>query len=305
MEELLNNNRTILMEAAIVERLRRSSDFKLHPDLVNAPLIYDKHGKRALLDIYQEYVDIASSAEVPILLCAPTWRANYSRVNASEFPMSINVDAVKFLRGFRASQDSGISQIKIGGLIGCKNDCYQPGEGLLASESQSFHSWQINQLARGGVDYLIAETLPNVDEALGIAKEMGATGLPYIISFVVSRDGLVLDGTALPEAIGYIDSNTTVNPIGYMVNCAFPSFISPESQPKELFNRLIGYLANASSLDHCELDQADQLEADSISKWGRLMIELNRKFGVSILGGCCGTNGDHLRYIVTHKDVCN
>ena len=27
------------------------------------------------------------------------------------------------------------------------------------------------------------------------------------------------------------------------------------------------------------------------------MIELNEKYGIKILGGCCGTNGDHLMYI--------
>lgn len=302
MEEILNNNKMILMEAAIVERLRRSSDFELHLDLVHAPLIYDEYGKKALLEIYQEYADIASNSGEPILLCTPTWRANHLRVKASNFPMSINLDAIKFLQEFRDSQNYKKSQVKIGGLIGCKNDCYKPNEGLLVSESQLFHSWQIKQLALGGVDYLIAETLPNVDEALGIAKEMSNTGIPYIISFVVSRDGLVLDGKSLPEAISYIDNNTLVNPIGYMVNCAFPSFICPENQPIELFERLIGCQANASSLDHCDLDKTEQIEADKISKWGRLMVELNRKYGMKILGGCCGTNGDHLRYIVTHKN---
>jgi methionine synthase I (cobalamin-dependent) len=28
------------------------------------------------------------------------------------------------------------------------------------------------------------------------------------------------------------------------------------------------------------------------------MIALNKKYGVKILGGCCGTNVEHLRYIV-------
>ncbi len=68
------------MEAAIVERLRRSTDCELHPDLVNAPLIYEEHGKKALSKIYQEYVDIAANSVQNILLCTPTWRANYSRV---------------------------------------------------------------------------------------------------------------------------------------------------------------------------------------------------------------------------------
>ena len=299
MKQLLDSENKILMEAAIVERLRRSCGIELHPDLVNAPLIYSEHGKKALLDIYQEYVDIAMNSGETLLLCTPTWRANYSRVKSSDVPMSINVDAVNFLREFRKIQKNK-NKVKIGGLIGCKNDCYKPNEGLSLIESQEFHSWQIKQLALGGVDYLIAETLPNINEALGIAKEMEKSKIPYIISFVISRNGHVLDGTSLADAISYIDKNTSLNPLGYMVNCAYPSFICAQNQPVELFERLIGCQANASSLDHCDLDGAEQLEINSVSEWGNLMIELNSKYGIKILGGCCGTNGDHLSYIANY-----
>lgn len=300
MKQLLDNNRQILMEAAIVERLRRSEQVTLHPTLLNAPLIYDANGKTALTQIYQEYADIAMESGVPLLLCTPTWRANDARVQQSNVPQSINLDAVDFLKTFRDTQANPQSDIKIGGLLGCKHDCYQPQEGLSATEAQSFHRWQIEQLAQGGVDYLIAETLPNVDEALGMAKAMDLTGIPYIISFVISREGCVLDGTTLPEAVSYIDRNTDNKPLGYMVNCAFPSFLCPEQQPKALFDRLIGYQANASALDHCDLEGSDQLQTETVSEWGQLMIELNRTYTVKILGGCCGTNGDHLRYIMRH-----
>lgn len=285
------------MEAAVVERLRRSNHITLHHSLVNAPLIYDQYGREELRKIYQEYVDVAIDAQLPILLLTPTWRANYKRVSESNYPMSINIDSVEFLQEFRQSQTGQKAQIKIGGLIGCKNDCYQPNEALNKSEAELFHSWQIKQLALAKVDYLIAETLPNVEEALGIAIEMEKTNIPYLISFVISRDGLVLDGTSLSEAIRYIDNNTTLKPLGYMVNCAYPSFLCADKQPKELFKRLIGYQANASSLDHCDLDGSEQLERDTLSEWGDLMIELNEKYGLKILGGCCGTNGEHLRYI--------
>lgn len=300
MKQLLKNNNKILIEAAIVERLRRSNHFELHPRLVNAPLIYNQYGRKALLNLYQEYIDIALKAKEPLLLCTPTWRANYARVISSNVPKSINIDAAKFLIKLRRLQKNGSDNIKIGGLIGCKNDCYKPAEGLSILEAQDFHSWQIEQLVSGEIDYLIAETLPNVNEALGIAKAMEMTGVPYIISFVISRDGKVLDGTLLSDAVNFIDKNTTINPLGYMVNCAFPSFICPENQPAKLFERLIGYQANASSLDHCDLDGANNLEVDSISKWGKLMVELNKSYGVKILGGCCGTNGEHLRYITNH-----
>ena len=85
-----------------------------------------------------------------------------------------------------------------------------------------------------------------------------------------------------------------------MVNCAYPSFIQPALQPEELFTRLIGCQANASSLDHCELDESDQLSVDEISQWGDSMLDLNRSYGMKILGGCCGTGTEHLNYIINN-----
>lgn len=127
--------------------------------------------------------------------------------------------------------------------------------------------------------------------------------MPYIISFVINRSGDVLDGTHLYDAVCRIDSVTKQNPIGYMVNCSYPAFLSPEQQPDPLFSRLIGFQANASSLDHCDLDDADQLRAKDISVWGQAMLTLNRKYGIKILGGCCGTGAEHLRYIANMKHI--
>lgn len=286
------------MEAAIVEQLRRSGNVTLHQTLLNAPLIYDKAGIVELRNSYQGYIDIALEAEIPFLMCTPTWRANQARIVESRTDRSMNADAVRFMQELRTAQRSGSGMIKIGGMVGCKNDCYKPNEGLSAAEAQQFHSWQIDQLAGAGVDFLIAETLPNVEEAKGIAKAMEVTGLPYIISFVISRDGRVLDGTGLNEAVDSIDSETNQKPLGYMVNCAYPTFLCAAKQPADLFKRLIGYQANASSLDHRDLDGADRLEAESVSDWGDEMVKLNRSYGVKILGGCCGTGSEHLRYLV-------
>ena len=59
---------------------------------------------------------------------------------------------------------------------------------------------QVHQLADAGVDFLLAATLPAVDEACGIALAMQTTGLPYIISFVINRRGRILDGLSLEQA---------------------------------------------------------------------------------------------------------
>ncbi|MES9870047.1 MAG: homocysteine S-methyltransferase family protein [Sedimenticola sp.] len=301
MKKLLEDDQLVLMEAAIVEQLRRSGKVRLHETLVNAPLIYDPVASDVMSTLYRAYIKLAIEAGLPMLVCSPTWRANKSRVNEADISNSINGDAVSYMRALRDSENSSDNAVKIGGMIGCKNDCYLPGEGLSVTEARDFHSWQIEQLAKGGVDFLIAETLPNVQEALGIAQVMELMDIPYIISFVIDRSGRVLDGSRLDQAIDLIDGNTTRQPLGYMVNCAHPSFLRPEEQPGKIFSRLIGYQANASSLDHSELEKAGELKVDSVSEWGRLMLNLNANYGVRILGGCCGTGIEHLQYLISNR----
>lgn len=299
MKQWLKANRIIFMEAAVVERLRRSPAIELHPQLVNAPLVYSSEGRAALRAIYQSYIDIAIVSGNPFMMCAPTWRTNYARVMESGTRPSINIDAVDFMRNIRAEEGNRQHDIRIGGLIGCKNDCYRPEQALSASEAESFHDWQIDQLRQGGVDFLMAQTLPGLEEAKGIARAMDQSGLPYFISFVISRNGCVLDGTPLDSAISQVDAYTVSKPLAYMVNCAYPSFLQAGTQPPSVFDRLAGILANASSLDHSELDGSAELHMESVASWGDQMLQLHFDHGVRILGGCCGTNQEHLQYLAT------
>ncbi len=294
----IEEHNLILTEAAVIESLRRSGDVELHPLLENAPLIYGEKGRAELSKLYRDFIYIAHEAGVPITLGAPTWRANRKRFEASGIEKDINLDAVLFLKGIRSEWSGWAENIYIGGLVGCKNDCYKPEETLTTEEAASFHSWQIEKLAAANVDYMLAVTLPALMEAAGIASAMSESGIPYIISFVINRRGQVLDGSSLEAAFAEIDSTTSNVPLGYMINCSHPSFLRADEQPESVMSRLVGFQANASSLDQCELDGAAELQADDVSEWGDLMIDLNQRYGVKILGGCCGTTAMHLEYIV-------
>jgi homocysteine S-methyltransferase len=303
MQNLLNRHSRILMEGAIVERVRRDGEIRLHPTLLNAPLIYDTLGRHVLANLYRGYIEIALNHNLPFVMSTPTWRANRERTHEAAVPATLNRDAADFMRQIRKGYGEDEQLIRIGGLMGCKNDCYRPEEALSTKQARNFHAWQIAELAAGGVDFLLAQTLPSVEEALGIAQAMSDTGLPYCLSFVIGHDGKVLDGTSLSQAFQHIDAESSPPPIGFMVNCAYPTFLCAERQPSWIFKRLLGYLANASSIDQCELDQAESLQADDITDWGEAMIELNTQYGVSVLGGCCGTSEPHIRYLAAHLSV--
>ena len=76
MKALLDSNDLILMEAAIVEPLRRREDVDLHPTLIHAPLIYDEAGGKLLRGLYEDYIGVAKAARLPFLMCTPTWRTD-------------------------------------------------------------------------------------------------------------------------------------------------------------------------------------------------------------------------------------
>ena len=297
-DESLEKTDFMLAEAAIIELLRRSGAAVLHPRLENALLIYDDVGRTALTGVYRDYVSIARQARVPVLICTPTWRANPERISTAGITRDVNRDAVAFLKKLRSQWMDRPSSLFIGGLVGCKNDCYKPEEGLPTDAAEAFHLAQVHQLADAGADLLLAATLPAVDEACGIAMAMQATGLPFIISFVINSRGRILDGQSLEQAFKKIDAVCRRPPLGYMINCAYPSFLRAHEQPRKVLARLIGFQANASSSDHAELDGSELLQADAVDDWGDRMILLNRRYGIKILGGCCGTGPAHLHYLV-------
>ncbi len=276
------------MECAIAERVRRAYPDLMHPRLATSLMIRTAEGRKILRSFVREYIAIAKGADLPIVIGTPTWRLDQLRSAEEHIADGLNAKAVEFERAFKADY----SNIIVAGQLGCKNDCYKPEEALQTDEAYDFHSWQTERLT--GADFLYCVTLPAVGEALGIARAMAETGRPYIISFCIGKDGRILDGTTLEDAIDNIDSKTKRPPTGYGVNCCYPSFLQSSELTGNAARRMISIQANASSLSHNELDASDTLKSDPVEDWQRGMLALHQNPGLKMLGGCCGTTGEHL-----------
>lgn len=282
----------VLAEGAIAERLRRIPGIELHPELFNSPFIYDPELSRQMASIHSEYYAVAREAGVPILSTAPTWRLDQSRLKNAGFPMSMNRDAIQFLQKLRASTLASHPDhppILVGALIGPQNDCYSPDLAPAAEEAKHFHQWQINEHARAGADFMLAQTIPALSEAIGIVEAAMEHDTPLVVSFCINKEMQILDGTPLNEAIEALDK--VGPPLGYAVNCVYPSTLDLTQLARP--ERMLGIWSNASSLSHSELEKANKTQGDSIEDWNTGMQRL-RKQGLKILGGCCGTN---TRYI--------
>ncbi len=129
---------------------------------------------------------------------------------------------------------------------------------------------------------------------------MAESDCEYIISFVIRPNGNLLDSTSLHEAISTIDNSVSPKPSFFMLNCVHPTTckqaINIEVNNTDLVRtRLKGLQANGSSKSPEELELLDKMDSESPKKWGKKMIDLYLNSGIQVLGGCCGTNHQHIK----------
>ncbi|WP_460596869.1 homocysteine S-methyltransferase family protein [Geomonas sp. Red276] len=285
----------------MIERLRRAEGIELDPFVVNSAFIYRDDTRRALEEICRDYLDIGCQFGLPLLMSTPTWRASRERITAAGLEgRDLNGDNAAFLDGLRNSYGGYGEQVLICGLMSCKGDAYHPSEALTVDEARKYHAWQAEKLAKTPVDFLLAATLPALSEATGLAMALAATGKPYVVSFVARPAGTLLDGTPLREAVAAIDAAVDRQPDGYMINCTHASFaraalLDETNSSPEVRRRMIGLLANTAALTPEELDNAAELVEEDPESFGRSVAAVGAELGLKILGGCCGTDGRHLR----------
>lgn len=291
---------SILMEGAISERLKREYHRQMSEPLSLAKQIYDQNNKAQLISLYKQYIEIAEKYKLPLMITTPTRKANKENVSDSNLIYhSINQENARYLVDLK--QHTKLP-VYVGGLMGCKGDAYSGMEGLSIEEAYLFHKWQAQSLKEGQVDYLFAGIMPLLEEAIGVAKAMETTELPYIISFMINDKGGLLDGTSVHDAIVAIDANTNEQPLCYMTNCVHPTILQQTlsyafNQTDIVKNRFKGIQANASALAPEQLDGAVQLESTNATELVEAIIPLRDVFDLKIFGGCCGTNHTHIEKI--------
>lgn len=298
-EEIIKGTKVLLMEGALGERLKREYNIQFDEWIAMASLVYSAKGKQALIELWNEYIDIAREYKLPFLATTPTRRANKERIELSQYDDHIIGDNVALLKEVKAS--AGI-EMYIGGLMGCKGDAYTGESRLSRVEAKEFHGWQIRRFKEAGVDFVLAGIMPVIEEAIGLSEAASEEDLPYIISFTIQRDGCLIDGTTIYEAIRKIDEQVKRKPMCYMTNCVHPSIVfealsQPCNDHEIVRKRFLGIQANTSSLSYEELDGAKDLHTSNPEVFASEMGKLQKSKGLKIFGGCCGTDNKYMERV--------
>jgi len=282
----------LLTDAAIETVLVFEQGLALDPHLEASRLVDSDDGRRALQRLYDAYLSVGKRYNLPMQMGTPTFRCSPERVARAGLPAGdlerLNRDCVQLFEGRRPAV--------LAGVLGPAHDAYQPDEALEPEDAYRYHTPQAEALAGAGVDQLFAPTFPSVEESIGVARAMASTGKPFSIGWVLGEDGRLLDGTTLQEAVARVDE--LYPPSHYMLSCIHPSRAAQALRANPLAHgRVAGLKANTSRRPTAELVQLGRLDTEDPEVFAQELIAVGQEFGLTILGGCCGTDATHLEAI--------
>jgi S-methylmethionine-dependent homocysteine/selenocysteine methylase len=273
------------------------------PGFATFPLLESESGRSALREYIEPFLALARERDAGFVLGTATWRANPdwgTELGYDESALAaVNRRAVEFAEELRAGGPASSRPVLIEAVLGPRGDAYAPSSLMTAAEAERYHSAQLQVLGDSAADVACALTITYADEAIGMVRASQAAGLPISVSFTVETDGRLPSGQTLRAAIEQVDAETDGAPLHYMINCAHPThFEGALREEGPWLERIRGLRANASTLSHAELDEAEELDDGDPADLGRRYAALRETLpNLTLLGGCCGTDIRHVAAI--------
>ena len=271
------------------------------PDFAAFPQLDSEDGRAALRRYYTPYLDLAERVDTGFVLDTPTWRANRDWGAQLGYDPNalgeVNRRAVDYIAGLGNARPS--TELVLDGVVGPRGDGYVVSDPMKPDEAAEYHTLQARAFAAAGAQMMTAVTMTYAAEAIGVVAAAVAEGLPVVVSFTVETDGRLPSGQGLADAIAEVDSATEGAPAYFMVNCAHPThFAGVLETGGPWLERVKGVRANASTMSHAELNEADQLDRGDVQVLTTHYRELRQILpDMRVAGGCCGTDDAHISAI--------
>jgi homocysteine S-methyltransferase len=309
-EQAFRSGRTFLTPGGTETFLMFQQGYPLR-DMCAFDVIDDEPAwQRLSRDYFRPILEASRAAGHVLLLDTLAWRAHPDFVAApgrSGDLERVNRLAVQRVRELvqsgRGAGGADDDTVLLTGDLGPRGDGYQLADASVTPDlARDYHRAQIEVLARAGVDLLCAYTMTGVAESIGIVRAARDTGLPIVVSPTVETDGTLPDGSPLGTFVERVDEATGGAPLLYMVNCAHPTHLAPtlaraRAEGAAWLARFGGLRANSSRKSHAELDDSTELDRGDPQELGREVARLQREYGLRVVGGCCGTDAEHVAEI--------
>ena len=187
----------------------------------------------------------------------------------------------------RIARENTPTSARVAGSLAPLADCYRPDLSPAAPAAEQLQI--VRALATSGVDLLLCETFPHVEEGLSAVRAGVRCGLETWIAWTAGFRGDLLSPQEMLEAArAAVDLGASA----ILVNCGPPETTHHYLESLACLSVPIGAYANAGDPSTGLGWEAPRDDAPArYARWAERWLDA----GATILGGCCGTNPSHIR----------
>lgn len=291
-------NHTVVLDGAMSTPLERLGA-DTNNDLWTAKALIDN--EELVYEVHKMYFEAGAD-----LIITDTYQANvqaFEKVGYSEKEArNLIKKAVKIAQKARDDYENRTGKHNyIAGTIGpygaylANGSEYRGDYELSAEEYQQFHLPRIEELVNAGVDILAIETQPKLDEVLAILellKEKYPQQKVYV-SYTLSDDDTISDGTPLPRAIHALEDYSQVIAVG--INCVKLELVEPAlKNMKEITDKHLIVYPNSSAVYDPKSKTWSQPKTSATFEE---LIPNWYEAGARIIGGCCTTGPKEIKTV--------
>ncbi|WP_423479681.1 homocysteine S-methyltransferase [Ligilactobacillus salivarius] len=291
-------NHTVILDGAMSTPLERLGA-DTNNDLWTAKALIDN--EELVYEVHKMYFEAGAD-----LIITDTYQANvqaFEKVGYSEKEArNLIKKAVKIAQKARDDYENRTGKHNyIAGTIGpygaylANGSEYRGDYELSVEEYQQFHLPRIEELVNTEVDILAIETQPKLDEVLAIL-ELLKKKYPQqkvYVSYTLSDDDTISDGTPLPRAIHALEDYSQVIAVG--INCVKLELVEPAlKNMKEITDKHLIVYPNSSAVYDPKSKTWSQPKTsvtfeELIPNW--------YEAGARIIGGCCTTGPKEIKAV--------
>ena len=293
---LLNNNKIILMDGGVSTEIQKRG-IKMHSEVWSG--IAHRINPNIVCQVHEDYIHAGSQIiTANTFACA---RHVLESINLGEETKKINHDAVILAK--KARDRSAKEDVWIAGSMSSMAPFNCPKEVAEGKKVEANYRELAETLAEAGVDLIIAEMMRDVVNAKLVVEAALSTGLPVWIGYsaMLANDGHRVLSWRWKNSHPPIDFEYLVEVISALGGDAAGVMHSQVRDTGSALDVLCRKWTGPK-LVYAETGKLEKPDwnfkeiykpkkyADEVKKW-------IKKYGVQIIGGCCGTGPEHIRIL--------
>ena len=256
----------------------------------HSPEFWNDEKPENIRKLHQDFVDAGSD-----IILTNTFGGNRHRLklhNAQDRVFELNEKAARIAREVA---DAAGRPVVVAGSVGPTGELLVPLGALTKEEAKQAFIEQMEGLKAGGVDVIWIETMSAVDEIEAAAAAAVEVGMPYVITASFDTAGKTMMGLA-PASMPATLAGQAAALVAVGANCGVGA--------SDLLSSVLDMTAADPSAvvvakANCGIPE---IRGDKVVYTGtpELMADYTRMAmdaGARIIGGCCGTSCNHLRYM--------